>query len=248
MRLTLASCAVVACAALSVAAVQPDVEANVQWPASNAFGRITNGRADNLLEIRVANHAKDDITVTRVFGGYHEAQGKQRALRNTTELKLRQVVPSGQKSPLIPYRLHSENKIGDVGLRVWVEYLDSASKKHVATGYDGVATVVEPEGSFFDPALLFSYLVILTIIGGGAYLVYNTYYAAPKPKSKRAKRAPVAASDAASPAADASVQGVDNDWIPEHHLRNRKAGGYVSATSGDESEGAAKRKTRKSRK
>lgn len=29
------------------------------------------------------------------------------------------------KSPLIPYRFHSENKIGDVGLRVWVDYNDA---------------------------------------------------------------------------------------------------------------------------
>ncbi|KAM0787295.1 hypothetical protein ACM66B_007071 [Microbotryomycetes sp. NB124-2] len=251
MKASLASFVAAACAVVAVtaaAAVQPDVEASIQWPASNAFGRVVNGKSDNLLEVRVANHAADQVTVTRVFGSYKEAQGKQRALRNTTELKLRQVVPSGQKSPLIPYRLHSENKIGDVGLSVWVEYLDSASKKHVTLGYDGVATVVEPEGSFFDPALLFSYAVILAILAGAGYLVYGSYFAAPKTKSKRTKRAPAPVAEASSTATDTPSKGVDNDWIPEHHLRTRKTGGYTSATSGDESEGAAKRKGRKSKK
>ncbi|KAK4053971.1 hypothetical protein OIO90_003616 [Microbotryomycetes sp. JL221] len=251
MKLSLAS--VVAGAALAaqvvVAAAGPDVEASVQWPASNAFGRVTNGRADNALEVRVANHAKEDITVTRVFGAYREAQGKQRALRNTTELKLRQVIPSGQKSPLIPYTLHSENKIGDVGLRVWIEYLDSSAKKHVTLGYEGIATVVEPAGSFFDPALLFSYLVILAIIGGAGYLVYNTYYAAPKTKRTRTPRSAPATATTSATAFDTPSKGVDNEWIPEHHLRARKpAGGYTSATSGDESEGGTKRKARKGRK
>lgn len=33
------------------------------------------------------------------------------------------------KSPLIPYRFHSENKIGDVGLRVWVDYNDAVRRE-----------------------------------------------------------------------------------------------------------------------
>lgn len=80
-------------------------------------------------------------------------QTETRTPIQTTTLALKQPIASGQKSPLIPYRFHSENKIGEVGLRVWVEYLDQQSKPHITLGFEGAATVVEPQGSWFDPAL-----------------------------------------------------------------------------------------------
>ena len=40
-------------------------------------------------------------------------------------MRLGMPVSPKSKSPLIPYRFHSENKIGDVGLRVWVDYNDA---------------------------------------------------------------------------------------------------------------------------
>lgn len=46
-------------------------------------------------------------------------------------------------------------------------------------------------------------------------------------------------------AAKGSTGVVDESWVPEHHLRARKAkaGGYTSATSGDESEGTPRRRS-----
>lgn len=46
-------------------------------------------------------------------------------------MRLGMPVSPKSKSPLIPYRFHSENKIGDVGLRVWVDYNDAVSS-HVS--------------------------------------------------------------------------------------------------------------------
>lgn len=96
--------------------------------------------------------------------------------RNPSHLSFRSAL-------LSPAQFHSENKQGEVGLRVWVDYLDavrllhsppvrrrvareadprrscpsfllSQSKRpHTVLGFEGTATVSEPKGSWFDPAL-----------------------------------------------------------------------------------------------
>ena len=45
--------------------------------------------------------------------------------QQTTNQPLSLDLPPRAKSPVIPYKFHSENKIGDVGLRVYVDVLDA---------------------------------------------------------------------------------------------------------------------------
>lgn len=59
----------------------PDVEALIKFPDSNPFGRVTNGNSNNLLHVRVQNHADQAITILRVRGQFREAHGKERPLR-----------------------------------------------------------------------------------------------------------------------------------------------------------------------
>lgn len=47
----------------------------------NATG-VQNGHSKNLLHVRLANHAGEEITITSVHGQYREAGGRQRKLRN----------------------------------------------------------------------------------------------------------------------------------------------------------------------
>lgn len=63
---------------------QPDVEASIKFPDSNPFGRVENGNSNNLLHVRVQNHADHPITVLRVRGQYREATGKERPLREVS--------------------------------------------------------------------------------------------------------------------------------------------------------------------
>ncbi|GAA5982381.1 hypothetical protein JCM10908_006623 [Rhodotorula pacifica] len=237
----------------------PDVEANIKFPDSNPFGRVTNGDSNNLLHVRVQNHADHAITVLRVRGQFREASGKERPLRETTTMRLGMPVSPKSKSPLIPYKFHSENKIGDVGLRVWVDYNDANNNAHSVLGYDSTVTVGEPKSSWFDLELLFLYALLGAFFAGGAYFVYTSYFEPTVTTSKSKKKRTTSSSStpsrphAVTAKSSSIVDGttgekkkVDESWVPEHHLRTRGAGGkkaagggYVSAgaTSGEESEG-----------
>lgn len=45
---------------------------------------VSNGRSDNLLHVRVNNHAAEPITVTNVRAEYREASGKERKIRDVS--------------------------------------------------------------------------------------------------------------------------------------------------------------------
>ncbi|GAA5880039.1 hypothetical protein JCM3774_004545 [Rhodotorula dairenensis] len=243
----------------TAAASTPDVEALIKFPDSNPFGRVTNGNSNNLLHVRVQNHADHPITILRVRGQFREASGKERPLRETTTMRLGMPVSPKSKSPLIPYRFHSENKIGDVGLRVWVDYNDANNNPHTVLGYDSTVTVGEPKSSWFDIELLFLYVLLGGFFAGVAYFVYTSYFdpslssasgAGGKKRSSTSTR-PSAVTAKSSSIVD-NVTGeknkVDESWVPEHHLRTRGVkGGNTSATSGDESDGrkAGGRRARK---
>ncbi|GAA6039552.1 hypothetical protein JCM8097_008385 [Rhodosporidiobolus ruineniae] len=243
-----------------VAASKPDAEVVASWPAVNPFGKVTNGVSSNLLNLRLSNHAGEELVVTGVRGEFREVGGKERTLRKTNILTLRQPVSPGTKSPLIPYRFHSENKIGDVGLRVFVDFLDSGKKKHSTLAFDDVVNVVEPPTSWFDLQLLSVYAILLAVLSSASYLAYSIFV--PAPPSKKSTR-PSPSTPSSSKAKSTAVQAtsgiidgglaeaekvLDEEWIPAHHLKARKGkgtGGYASATSGDESEGARRGKGRK---
>ncbi|GAA5895466.1 hypothetical protein JCM8208_005242 [Rhodotorula glutinis] len=248
--------------ALGAAVPASDVEALIKFPDTNAFSVIHNGAPTNLLHVRVHNHGNEPVTVTRIRGQFREAHGRERALRNTTVMPLGLPVGPGQKSPLLPYKFFSENKQGDVGLRVWVDYLDNTRRTHSVLGYDSTVTVVEPKGSWFDLELLFLYALLGSAFSGLAYLVYQSYLApvvapsssAPTKSGGGGPRRPQAVTAKSSTIVD-NTDGtrtkVDDEWVPEHHLRTRRAragaGGATSGTSGDESEGAkaGRRRARK---
>ncbi|KAI5476525.1 hypothetical protein MNV49_007535 [Pseudohyphozyma bogoriensis] len=223
-----------------------DVSVNMKFPDNNPFGRVSNGHSNNLLHVKVANHAGEEITLTRVFGAYREAEGRQRALRNTTTLPLRQSVLPGLASPLIPYKFHSENRIGEVGLRVWIEYLDAAKKPRTILGYDGNVTIVEPPVNWFDLQLLSVYAFLAAFFAFLAYTAYNYFTPAPV-KGKRPRRAPAPATPSTPTAGTPAESGksYEEDWIPEHVLRSRKnlVKDSPGATSGEESEGGTRRRS-----
>lgn len=196
------------------------------------------------------NHSPENVVVTRVHGQYREAAGKARPLRNTTSLRVNQAAPAGGlPSPAIKYAFHSENRIGEVGLRVWVDYLDARNALHSVLAFDDVVTVEEPPASWFDLQLIFLYLIIGSFLSFVGYQVYNSYF---KRSPLRKRTAPPAAVRAKAPATPVKAladgeKAYEDDWIPEHHLRSRKSASKGNVTSGDESEPSAKRKGGKKR-
>ncbi|GAA5888933.1 hypothetical protein JCM16303_002786 [Sporobolomyces ruberrimus] len=218
-------------AAPAIPVGKPDLDVVVKFPESNPFGRVTNGVANNLVNLRVSSHSSDPLKIVAVHGQYYEASGKERPLRQTTNFPLAINLPPRGKSPLIPYRFHSENKMGQVGLRVFVDVLDSSRKKWSYLGYEGTVEVVEPAGSWFDLELISLYLILVGFFGSIGYLVYKSYILAPATttKSKRGPRPNIVAKDSEiRDPAEAVKEGervLDQDWIPDHHLRARAGKG-----------------------
>ncbi|GAA5963180.1 hypothetical protein JCM3765_003637 [Sporobolomyces pararoseus] len=219
---------------LALPAIQvgkPDVDVVVKFPEKNPFGRVMNGVSNNLVNLRVTSHSSDPLKVVSVHSQYFESGGKERPLRQSTNMPLALDLPPRGKSPVIPYRFHSENKIGQVGLRVYVDVLDASRKKWTYLGYEGTVEIVEPAGSWFDLELISLYIILTGFFGSIGYLVYKSYIFAPsttagsKPGKKRGPRPNIVAKDSEiRDSAEAVKEGekvLDQDWIPDHHLRSR---------------------------
>ncbi|GAA5834336.1 hypothetical protein JCM11251_007962 [Rhodosporidiobolus azoricus] len=247
MRLTLLTSLVATASVAAAASVSHLVDVSASFPGNNPFARVTNGVSSNLLNLRFQNHDSSEVTITGVRGEFREVGGKERVLRKTNALPLRQPVPAGQKSPLIPYKFASENKVGEVGLRVHVDYLDGSKKKQSVVAYDDVVNVVEPEGSWFDLELLSVYAILLALFSSVGYFGYTTFLSPSSSSStkssstlkKKTNTSVVATSDIIDGGLKEAEKKLDESWIPAHHQKKGGRKGYASATSGDESEGAA---------
>jgi hypothetical protein len=136
------------------------------------------------------------------------------------------------------------------------------------SAYDSVVTIVEPEISFLDwqlyvltlrrlgqpgqrlnafPSRWSTYLIILGILGGGAYFAFLSFF----PKSKKPKTAAVVGISAPVPVAATNSGGYEEEWIPEHHLKKTKKSGAVTSdaeTSGGEVSGKEGPRRRKGKK
>lgn len=147
----------------------------------------------------------------------------------------------------------------ELGLTVWVDLKNDKELTRV-TAYNQTVNIVEPAQSWFDPQVIFMYLIVGAALIGGAYAVFQSYFVSPQQKKKRrgGKRA-VASTPSESAASGADAKPYDDAWIPQEHLKKRgaKAGrsdgeGFTSggeATSGAEASGPeGKSRRRKSRK
>ena len=92
-----------------------------------------------------------------------------------------------------------------------------------------------------------TYLIVIGIIGGSAYLAFLSYW----PKSKKPKVAAPSEVSAPTVIAATSSGGYEEEWIPEHHLKKPKKSGAVTSdaeTSGGEASGKEGPRRRKGRK
>jgi translocon-associated protein subunit alpha len=123
-------------------------------------------------------------------------------------------------------------------LTVWVNVVETGSNEvHQITAFNQTVSVVEPQSSWCDPQLLFLYLVLASALAGGAYLLYDAFFAQPARKTnkpRKVKAVVVAEKGKAYP----DVKPYEEEWIPEQHLKNRASKLKKSgATSGGASSG-----------
>lgn len=131
------------------------------------------------------------------------------------------------------------------------------------TAYNQTVNVVEPASTWFDPQLIFLYLLITSALAGGIYWAWNTFVAPPTTKRSGGQRKAKAVVPAEKGKQYPDVKPYEEDWIPEQHLRSRQTklkkrstGGAASSggeevtsggeiTSGGETSGAEGRKAGK---
>jgi len=247
-----------ATASASLFSSKPDLDIKGSF-ADNAFNHVYNGRS-NKLTLLLTNHASEELTVKYISGAFREIGGKEKYLKNTTAAKYAIKLPPSPNNAPVPviYTFHSEYKPQELNLNVWVDYTDSASKTHREVGYEGQVTIVEPPGSWFDPALLFAYVILSGIVLLISLIVYNTYFANKKSKlsflpfgkGKTPGRpiAPTKVTDAKN-TPDTPAKAYEDEWIPKHHLRSADkpkksatSDAEASATDGYSSAGGTRKR------
>jgi hypothetical protein len=65
----------------------------------------------------------------------------------------KRLLPPKLEPYIIPYMLNAEEREGNVGLRIWVEWSGPKGKKHRSMAYDSTVTIQEPPTRWFDPQL-----------------------------------------------------------------------------------------------
>jgi len=222
-----------------------EVEVSASFPESNQFGHVINGEK-NIINVLLENKSDSEVDSAAVSGSF-ENPDTGKLLRNTTKYTHNgQILPGTKLS--IPYSFHSEFKPQDVRLQIFVEY-KHAGKAHFAHAYNSIVSVVEPPASIFDLTLIITYLFIIAIFGGAAYLIIAKYFprylytvlSFRKPKPKR---------NSSAPAGTTKTTGYEEQWIPRHLLKSRttKTRSNAPVSSGDESgntSGGGKRKGKK---
>ncbi|CED84127.1 Translocon-associated complex TRAP, alpha subunit [Phaffia rhodozyma] len=214
------------------------VEATAKFPPSNPFALVKNGQ-QNPLHITLQN-GPEDITLVSASASFHDPEKHWKLIRNTSDHKFSTPV-LGNSNLTFPYSFYSEFKPRDVGLTVFVDLLDASKQPFRVIAFNSTVSVVEPPSSFFDPSLLFLYIIL---VGFAAFIgnwIYKTFVAPIRGKKssgsagtgKKAKVVPAAAGKSYPE----SVKPYEEEWIPAGHLnlKKRNTGNKLSAvSSGDE--------------
>lgn len=216
---------------------------------SNPLSLVKNGQANRVV-FQIQNPPSQDrvLSLTGITGAWlnpkKEDGQRGRVLRNMTttpykSLKLRTL--SGR--PLeVPFDFYPEFKPQSLGVEFRLLISDGqTSRKYNIPAYTGTVTVIEPPKNWLDPQLWSVYIIFAGILAAAGYFAkqYVTGGSQPAKKSGGASGGKAPRGGAAKPAAVAASSstaagGYDEDWIPEHHLKARRArSGDLS--SGDES-------------
>ncbi|THY85434.1 hypothetical protein D6C93_08220 [Aureobasidium pullulans] len=223
-----------------------NVEVSVSFPDSEIFGvKLVNGHATNAI-LSIANHETTPVHLRYIGGslltpsGVPGAPDPPVALRNLTVNKYDLLIPAGEKETAT-YSFATEMHPQDLTLNLAAVVQDEHGMIHTFQAYNGTVSVVEAPMSFFDPQIIFLYLVLTGVFAGTVYFIYNTWITTFFPQKKgrgkggeRAKRSSggtkkvdpadqVSVVGADGPAVTSGAKAYDESWIPAHHLSRPQA-------------------------
>ncbi|BEI91936.1 uncharacterized protein CcaverHIS019_0407560 [Cutaneotrichosporon cavernicola] len=224
------------------------VAAQATFPESNPFGLVTNGEA-NPMFIQITNAGENNFTLVSASASYHDTNKHWKLVKNATVTKFNLPVNAGANFTA-PYNLNSELRSQEHGLTVWID-LKHGKELHRVTAFNSTVSIVEPATSWFDPQVIFMYLVVGATLIGAGYLAFTMYFEQPKKTRKGArKHAKAAPAVVEGSVSDSGKGAYDEDWIPAQHKRRVKGDAATSggeATSGAES-GPEKARRRRAKK
>ncbi|KAI8932098.1 hypothetical protein NX059_010983 [Plenodomus lindquistii] len=225
-----------------------NVAVSVSFPQAEIFGvKLINGHATE-ARLSISNNEAAPIDVSIVGGSLiHEAAGQSQIVRNLTAQKYSISIPAGAQET-VPYTFSTELHPQDLRLQLITVLKDSKNALYTVPVYNETVSIVEAPTSFFDPQILFLYLVLLGAFAGTAYFIYNTWISTFFPQKKgrgkggeRAKRSSagtkkvdpadqVAVVGADGPAVTSGAKAYDESWIPASHLQRPEAKRVRSGT------------------
>ncbi|KAE9967752.1 hypothetical protein EG328_008013 [Venturia inaequalis] len=236
-------------AAIEVAEEVPQlaVAVTASFPNSEIFGvKLVNAHATQAV-LSFSNAEPDPVNVRLVGGSLWtlEAPGKPEPhiVRNLTTVAYKVEVPAGANQSLT-YNFAQELYPQDLRL-VLGAVVDKGETAFQVAIFNSTVTVVEAPVSFFDPQILFIYLLLAAMFGGTLLFIYNTWIKTLFPQTKRGgkggerartstqgKKTAVAPADQVSVigADGPAVTGFDSAWIPPNHLQRPEAKRIRSGT------------------
>jgi len=218
-----------------------NVAVSVSFPQSEIFGvKLVNGQATQ-ARLSVVNNEPTPVGVTIVGGSLiQEIKGESQILRNLTRQRYSIQIPAGANET-IPYSFTTEMHPQNLRLQLVTVLKDSKNNLITVPVYNETVSIVEAPTSFFDPQIIFLYLVLLGAFGGTVYFIYNTWISTFFPQKKgrgkggeRAKASSgqskkvdpadqVAVVGADGPAVTSGAKAYDESWIPASHLQRPEA-------------------------
>jgi len=225
-----------------------NVEISVSFPQAEIFGvKLVNGHATE-ARLSISNKEPTAIGVSTVHGSLtQQVAGQSHVVRNLTAQKYSLSIPAGAQETL-PYFFSTELHPQDLRLQLMAVLKDSKNAVFTVPVYNETVSIVEAPTSFFDPQIIFLYLVLFGAFSGTAYFVYNTWISTFFPQTKgrgkggeRAKRSSagthkvdpadqVAVVGADGPAVTSGAKAYDESWIPASHLQRPEAKRVRSGT------------------
>ncbi|TID19006.1 signal sequence receptor alpha chain [Venturia nashicola] len=215
---------------------QLSLAVTASFPNSDIFGvKLVNRHATQAL-LSFSNAEPEPVNIRLIGGSLWtlEAPGKPEPyiLRNLTTVPYNVEVPAGTNQSLT-YNFAQELYPQDLRL-VLGAVVDKGENAFQVAIFNSTVTVVEAPLSFFDPQILFIYLLLAAMFAGTLYFIYNTWIKTLFPQTKRrgkggerartstqGKKTAVAPADQVSVigADGPAVTGFDSSWIPPNHLQ-----------------------------
>ncbi|KJZ75566.1 hypothetical protein HIM_05029 [Hirsutella minnesotensis 3608] len=205
-----------------------------EFPDADILGvRLVNGRPTKAV-VEVTNNEKVPINVAFLTGALastaklpDDAPAYQAIVRNLTAVQYNLPVEAGQ-SKVFPYSFVLDMQPQDVRLQIMAVVSNAKGDIFQLSAHNGTASIVEAPTNFFDPQIIFLYLVLTAAFGGTLYFVYKTWIEALFPQAKRTKTPrkskvtvdpDAALSGSESAGAATGSKTYDESWIPDHHIK-----------------------------